>query len=266
MTETEWTVKSKQNSRRLERVSIATAADASGILDVQVQDALRSGSTRTTRYRSRRAGRMEGTEMAEHTLTAKGAATRQRIVDGAATLIRGSGPAATSLDDIMAATSTSKSQLFHYFPDGRDELFRAVARHEASQVIAAQQPYLSDLTSWRKWQAWRRAVIAHYTELGSRCPLGALTSQLGKSSPQTREIVSDLYDEWETLLRTGAQAMADRGELAPDVSAAQTARGILAAIQGGVVMLQSTGRVDYLDAGVKLALRPMQPSDRVALR
>jgi AcrR family transcriptional regulator len=204
--------------------------------------------------------------MTQQRLTAKGTATRQRIVDGAAALIRGSGPAATSLDDIMAATSTSKSQLFHYFPDGRDELFRAVARHEAGQVIAAQQPFLSDLTSWRKWQAWRRAVIAHYTELGSRCPLGALTSQLGKSSPQTREIVSDLFEEWETPLRTGAQAMADRGELAPDVNATQTARGILAAIQGGVVMLQTTGRVDYLDAGVNLALRPMQPSDRPARR
>ncbi|MGX7681325.1 TetR/AcrR family transcriptional regulator [Jatrophihabitans sp. DSM 45814] len=204
--------------------------------------------------------------MTQHRLTAKGAATRQRIVDGAAALIRGSGPTATSLDDIMAATSTSKSQLFHYFPDGRDELFRAVARHEAGQVIAAQQPFLADLTSWRKWQAWRRAVIAHYTELGSRCPLGALTSQLGKSSPQTREIVSNLYEEWETLLRTGAQAMADRGELAPDVNATQTARGILAAIQGGVVMLQSTGRVDYLDAGVNLALRPMQPPARQARR
>jgi AcrR family transcriptional regulator len=204
--------------------------------------------------------------MTQHRLTAKGAATRQRIVDGAAAVIQASGPAATSLDDIMAATSTSKSQLFHYFPEGRDELFRAVARHEAGQVIAAQQPYLSDLSSWRKWQAWRRAVVGHYTELGSRCPLGALTSQLGKASPQTREIVSNLYEQWETLLRTGAQAMADRGELAPDVNATQTARGILAAIQGGVVMLQSTGRVDYLEAGLTVALRPMQPAGRPGQR
>jgi AcrR family transcriptional regulator len=97
--------------------------------------------------------------MAQPRLTAKGAAARKRIVDGAAAVIRGSGPSATSLDDIMAATSTSKSQLFHYSPDGRDELFRAVARHEAAQVIAAQQPFLSDLSSWRKWQAWRRAVL-----------------------------------------------------------------------------------------------------------
>ncbi len=33
----------------------------------------------------------------------------------------------TSLDDVRGATRTSKSQLFHYFPDGKHELVRAIA-------------------------------------------------------------------------------------------------------------------------------------------
>jgi AcrR family transcriptional regulator len=118
-------------------------------------------------------------------LTAKGAATRARIIEGAATLIRAHGAASTSLDDVMAATATSKSQLFHYFPRGREDLLLAVARHEAEQVLAAQQPYLSDLSSARKWWAWQRAVVAHYGELADRCPLGALSAQPGKTSPAT---------------------------------------------------------------------------------
>ncbi|HEX3750117.1 MAG TPA: TetR/AcrR family transcriptional regulator, partial [Streptosporangiaceae bacterium] len=61
-------------------------------------------------------------------LTSKGTATRQRIVAGAAALVRDLGPANVSLDDIRAATSTSKSQLFHYFPDGKSDLLLAVAR------------------------------------------------------------------------------------------------------------------------------------------
>ncbi|HEY6786687.1 MAG TPA: hypothetical protein VI365_05175 [Trebonia sp.] len=47
------------------------------------------------------------------TLTPKGAATRGRIVEGAAAEIRESGVTAT-LDDILVRTGTSKSQLFHY--------------------------------------------------------------------------------------------------------------------------------------------------------
>lgn len=48
-------------------------------------------------------------------LTTKGTATRQRIIDGAADEIREHGVAATTLDDVLARTGTSKGQLFHYF-------------------------------------------------------------------------------------------------------------------------------------------------------
>ena len=60
-------------------------------------------------------------------LTPKGRATRQRIVDGAAAEIRIRGAVATTLEDVMAHTATSKSQLFHYFPGGKDQLLLAVA-------------------------------------------------------------------------------------------------------------------------------------------
>jgi AcrR family transcriptional regulator len=198
-------------------------------------------------------------------LTAKGAATRQRIIAGAAALIRENGPAATSLDDVMTATATSKSQLFHYFPNGRHDLLLAVARYEADRVLAVQEPYLSDLTSARKWQAWRQAVIAHYRELGDRCPLSALTAQLGKTSPQARAIVTELYDRWEACLLAGVEAMARQDALPPGISATETARSILAAIQGSVVMLQATGRIVYLESALDLAMAPLQATRPVSV-
>ena len=90
-------------------------------------------------------------------LTPKGAATRARIIEGAAAEIREHGVTAT-LDDIRARTSTSKSQLFHYFPDGREQLLLAVARYEADRVLADQQPHLGHLTSWDAWLGWRARV------------------------------------------------------------------------------------------------------------
>ncbi|HEX2401894.1 MAG TPA: helix-turn-helix domain-containing protein, partial [Mycobacterium sp.] len=75
-------------------------------------------------------------------LTQKGRATRQRIIEGAAAEIREHGVAVATLDDIRARTQTSKSQLFHYFPDGKDQLLLAVAEHEAQMVLDDQQPYL----------------------------------------------------------------------------------------------------------------------------
>ena len=184
--------------------------------------------------------------------SAKGEATRQRMIHAAALLIRENGVPETTLDDVLEATSTSKSQLFHYFPAGRSDLLVAVATHEAAQVLEAQEPYLSDLSSSEAWERWRRAVMDHYIQLGDRCPLGALTSELGKTSAETRNIVTTLYDTWESALAHGVAALPGQSH-----DATRVARCILTAIQGGVVMLRATGRVDYLEAALAQAMEPI---------
>jgi len=194
----------------------------------------------------------------ERVLTAKGAATRQRIVEGAAQLIRERGVSNVGLDDIRATTATSKSQLFHYFADGRADLMLAVARYEAAQVIADQLPQLGDLTTWRKWQAWRRRVIQIYDAQRAACPLSALTAQLGTADPTTREIVDGLTDEWVAYLATGVQALKDSGEIDARVDVPKTANAILAAVTGGATLLQSTNRLSYLEDALTEALEAMR--------
>jgi AcrR family transcriptional regulator len=81
-------------------------------------------------------------------LTARGAATRARIVAAAASLVYERGFAGTSLDDVMAATGTSKSQLYHYFA-GKDALIREVIKAQLGRIFAAQQAAgLHEISSW----------------------------------------------------------------------------------------------------------------------
>ena len=70
--------------------------------------------------------------------------------------------ALTTLEDIMNRTHTSKSQLFHYFPGGKEQLMLAVAEFESQTVIDDQEPHLSALTSWAAWQRWRDVVVERY--------------------------------------------------------------------------------------------------------
>ncbi|TCN38369.1 TetR family transcriptional regulator [Kribbella orskensis] len=190
----------------------------------------------------------------ERVLTAKGAATRQRIVEGAAQLIRVEGVQNVGLDDIRGASSTSKSQLFHYFPDGKADLMLAVAQYEAGQVIADQMPQLGDLTTWRKWQAWRRRVIQVYDAQRQACALSALTAQLGTANPATRDIVNALTDEWHAYLAVGVRALKESGEIDARVDVAKSASAILAAVTGGATLLQSTDRLSYLEDALTEAL------------
>jgi AcrR family transcriptional regulator len=187
-------------------------------------------------------------------LTAKGLATRQRIIDGAADEIRERGLAGTTLDDICRRTATGKSQLFHYFPGGREELLLAVAGREADRVLADQQPYLGQLTSWPAWQAWRDAVVDRYQRQGVHCPLGVLISELGRQTPAAQAVTRQLIEQWQADVQAGITAMQERGEIDANLDAARTAAAIIAAIQGGVTILMSTGSVAHLEAALDTAL------------
>ncbi|MGU3497481.1 TetR/AcrR family transcriptional regulator [Mycobacterium sp. C31M] len=187
-------------------------------------------------------------------LTRKGAATRQRIVEGAAAEIRDRGIAATTLDDIRARTTTSKSQLFHYFPGGKEQLLLEVARHEADQVLADQQPHLGALTSWAAWQRWRDAVIDRYRRQGQSCPLSTLMSEIGRSTPGAQAVTDTLLRRWHGELTAGVRAMQGQGKVDARIDAAHAAAALLAGVQGGVGILVATGDIGYLQAALDVGI------------
>ena len=187
-------------------------------------------------------------------LTAKGRATRGRIVEGAALVLRERGIDETTLDEVMARTRTSKSQLFHYFRGGKEDLLLAVARFEAEQVLEDQQPYLSRLDSWEAWQQWREVVIRRYEEQGERCPLASLSQHLRRSTPGARAIVAELMHRWQEHLAMGIRALQEAGHLPREVDVDERAATLLVAIQGGVGILQSTGQSYHLRVALDHAI------------
>jgi len=187
-------------------------------------------------------------------LTRKGEATRARIVDGAAAEFRRRGVADTTLDHVIERTETGKGQLFHYFPGGREELLVAVAEHEAERVLTDQQPHLSRLAARADWEAWREAVVARYRRQGDECPLSMLVSQIGRNSPAARAVTATLLRDWEAELAAGIRRSHESGALAAGHDPDRGAAALVAAIQGGVVILLATGEIDHLEAALDLVL------------
>ncbi|MFB6888764.1 TetR/AcrR family transcriptional regulator [Kitasatospora sp. NPDC056327] len=194
------------------------------------------------------------------TLTRKGAATRRRIVEGAAAQIREQGVFAVRLEDVMARTGTSKSQLFHYFPDGKDALLLAVARHEAARVIDEQQPELGSLTSWPAWQRWRDKIVARYRAQGSDCPLHTALAQLGGATDATRTVAGELLTGWQRQLAEGIRRMQATGGIGAGLDADREAAALLAAVQGGVLILMTTGSSTHLEAALDSTIAHLRAS------
>jgi AcrR family transcriptional regulator len=188
-------------------------------------------------------------------LTPKGAATRARIVASAADHILARGVAGTTLDDIRAGTATSKSQLFHYFPGGKNDLVAAIAAFQSERVLAAQRPYLETLDSWEAWAGWRDAVVLHY---GSQqhwgCPIGALTGELSGTDEQLAAELAGYMERWRGYLESGVRRMRDSGLLLPRSDPERLALGIFAALHGGLLLTQSMRSVAPLEAALDSAL------------
>jgi AcrR family transcriptional regulator len=195
-------------------------------------------------------------------LTSKGAATRQRIIDGAAAEIRAHGVSATTLDDIRARTRTSKGQLFHYFPGGKEQLLLAVAQYEAEWVLSDQQPYLGALTSWPAWQRWRDVVVERYRRQGQHCPLALLMSELGRTTPGAQAVTAALIRQWHSEIAAGVTHMQRKGQIPTRVDAERAAAALLAGIQGGVGILLATGDLSFLEAALDAGIDAMRASGR----
>ncbi|TDW77521.1 TetR/AcrR family transcriptional regulator [Kribbella pratensis] len=193
-------------------------------------------------------------------LTAKGAATRDRIVTAAAAEIRERGISAVKLDDIGRRSRTGKSQLFHYFPEGKEQLLLAVAEREAEQVLEDQEPHLGQLTSWDAWAEWRDAVVEKYRRQGVNCPLGVLITEIGRHTPAAQAVTGKLLEQWQRRLELGIEDMKAAGEIRADVDPARASAALVAAIQGGVAILMASGSSTQLEYALDLCLDYLRAS------
>lgn len=189
------------------------------------------------------------------TLTAKGAATRLRIIEAAAVRIRARGAAGTSIDDVRADARVSASQLYHYFSD-KKELVRAVVAYEAEAAIGEQQPQLDSLGSIESLRSWRDAVVAQARGRAGRgwSPLGSLASELIDTDPDARAGLLEGFDLWLAPVENGIAAMRASGELQSDADARGLAVGLLAALQGGLLIARVFEQTAPLEAALDAAI------------
>jgi AcrR family transcriptional regulator len=196
--------------------------------------------------------------MEEKKITARGRATRQRIIEATGEQILAAGIGGTTLDTVRAATLTSKSQLFHYFPGGKTELVREVATWEGQQLLAAQEPFIHDLSTWESWNAWRAALVDYYLGLGRwACPIGSLATQAAMTDPDLEAFFNASMALWRDTLAAGVAKMQAGGLIDQTVDPQRIAVVILAAIQGGLVLSQPMRSAWPLEAALDSALEPL---------
>ena len=197
-------------------------------------------------------------------ITERGRLTRQRIIEATGEQILASGIGGTTLDTVRAATLTSKSQLFHYFPGGKGELVREVAAWEGRQLLEAQKPEIDDLGSWESWERWRTGLVEYYIGRGRwACPIGSLATQAALTDPELEDSIAESMRAWRGALAAGVSRMQQSGTVDRAAEPDKIATVILAAIQGGLILSQPERAAWPLEAALDNALAPLHLASTV---
>lgn len=188
-------------------------------------------------------------------LTARGAKTRATIVATAAELMYVRGVSATTLDDVLAVSGTSKSQLYQHF-DGKDALVRAVIDHAAERIMERERESLGKVSTMRGLRRWRDGLVQidMLRQGAYGCMLGSLAREVAYRDDVGRQALSRLFVEWQGLLAAVLRRLQDGGALSRDVSVEPLATGLMGALRGGYLLAQTARDAGPMAASIDMAL------------
>jgi AcrR family transcriptional regulator len=192
--------------------------------------------------------------------TARGAATRARIVDAATELVREHGVANTTIDAVIEASQVSKSQVYHYFAD-KDDLVLAVIQRQAECVLGTHEELLRKLNSIAGLRRWRDAVVelTRKVHCAGGCPLGSLAAELAET-PRTRTALAASFARWASYFEAAFARMQTRAGRKPGADLKELSQALLAGLQGGLLLAQTMRSTRPLELVLDMAI------DHVAAR
>ncbi len=183
-------------------------------------------------------------------------------MERAAELFAERGIAATSVDEVLAAAGAGKGQFYHYFR-GRDELAAAAVGFRCAQVVSGLTEALGGVSSLAQLEQALAGFMTGFEEMGMPgCPIGTLSTEVAGRNEEARLAAAAGFDAWERLLAGALERMRERGELRPGAEPAVLATGLLAAIEGGMVLSQARQDMASLRIAVDAGIMHLRTSAR----
>ncbi|MFI6567518.1 TetR/AcrR family transcriptional regulator [Streptomyces sp. NPDC050534] len=195
---------------------------------------------------------------APHTLTAKGQATRARIVEQAAELIYTKGVHATNNEQLRRAAGVSGSQLNHYFPT-KESLVLAVIAWQAERILSFHRDErFAGFDNLDAVRAWADYYVGYERAYQEGCTLGSLASEIIKTDLDVHDELAGAFDQWRGIFREGIERMQQLGRISTEADPTQLANLFLAAFQGGMLLAQVAQDIAPLKEALQAAIDYLQ--------
>jgi AcrR family transcriptional regulator len=196
--------------------------------------------------------------------------TRDRILTATNELFRRNGYNGTSIKQITIAAKVPMGSLYHFFPEGKDQLAREAiessgpAYQQLFEIIADEAATVAEAISNFFDGA---AEVLEATDFIDICPIGTVAREVASTNETLRQATSKVFAGWIT-------AMAARLEAAglPSSEANALATTVVASLEGGFMLaraardtapLLATGTAIRLLVDTSLALSARRAVDNI---
>ncbi len=172
------------------------------------------------------------------------AQARDRMVAGAADMLRRRGLNATSVRELAKHSGAPLGSTYHYFPGGKTELVTEAVRFADELTVRhlTEELEAGPIDGVRAFLAMWRAVVVD-TDFGAGCPvLAVAVEHQPGDDDEPRRAAADAFGRWTDLL---AESLRDHG--ATPEAARRTATLVVAAVEGTVGICRAQRSIRPLD-------------------
>jgi len=189
--------------------------------------------------------------MPVETKSAKGAATRDQILDAAARLIHLRGYHCTSLDDVLRDGGGGKGNFYYYFKSKEDLGYAIIDRIVQGFVQRTLEPAFADpgADPVAQLHGFLDRVLASQRERNcvGGCPMGNLASELSDVHEGFRQRLADIFAQWRIRLAEVLARGKARGAFRPDLDPGAAAQFLVAALEGAILMAKVTRDIAVME-------------------
>jgi TetR/AcrR family transcriptional repressor of nem operon len=191
-----------------------------------------------------------------------GAETRERILDGAQTLVLEHGLAATTVDAILAASGTSKGAFFHHFPT-KNDLARALVERYAASDIAFLEEFMARAEALSDDPAVQAVEFIRMFEdaaddMVSQQPSCLYVSYIFEKQlfeDGTNDVIAGAVVAWRERLAAKLRDAAERHPPAAPVDVDALADHVFATFEGAFMLTRAMADTDLMRRQLELVRR-----------
>jgi TetR/AcrR family transcriptional repressor of nem operon len=187
--------------------------------------------------------------------SARGAVTRDQILDAAAGLIHLRGYRATSLDDVLRESGVGKGNFYYYFKSKEDLGYAIIDRVMRGFLERTLEPAFADHAGDpiaqihvfldRLLEAQRRRNCV------GGCIMGNLASELSDVHEGFRQRLARIFVHWRVRLTEALRRGQATGRLRAECDPARTAEFLVAALEGSILLSKVSKDIGVMEKCVE---------------